>query len=118
MPRPRVSEIDQAIRRYAGANGNGDEPALRRPRAGSAPASPPPRAAESGLELAGELDVEAIGRLAAYPPQGTTPDDLIERALHAAGVEGAWSSSREYRELWYLCVLAREAYLEGRSPVH
>lgn len=122
MPRPRISDIDKAIRRYAGAqrgNGaNGGAPALPHTPPRAAQPAVPPRPAPAPLVFDGELDVEAIGRRAAHPPHGTTPDDLIERALHAAGVSGSWATSREYRELWYLCVLAREAHLEQSNPAH
>jgi hypothetical protein len=108
MPRPQVSEIDRAIRRYQ--RKHADAPSFRstRPRPAPVPASRP----AEPVVLDAELDVARVGRLAAHPPEGTTPDELIERALQAAGVVGNWSGSREFRELWYLCVLAREAYLE------
>jgi hypothetical protein len=116
MANPSIDKIDQAIRRFR--QKRPEAPSTRRPRARPQPASVRrsghPRPAPE-IDFPAELDVEAIGRMAMRPPEGMTPDELIERALRAAGVHGSWSSSREYREVWYLCVLAREAALEQES---
>ncbi len=107
MPKaPTVSQIDHALRTFVRAAPR--QWGARAPREIPLPGPPP--------ELPpGELDVEAIGRAAAHLPVGDSVDRFIEERLRAAGVPGDWSRSREYRELWYLCVLAREAALEERA---
>lgn len=100
---PTVSQIDQALRTFVRAAPR--TWGARAPRPEPLPGPPP------GISP-GELDVEAIGRAAAHLPMGDSVDRFIEEQLRRAGVPGDWSGSREYRELWYLCVLAREAALE------
>lgn len=108
VPAPTVRQVDNAIRNFLGT-----APAsLQRlaPRADPLPGPPP--------EIpGGELDVQAIGRAAAHLPTGSDVDRFIEERLRAGGASGTWATSREYRELWYLSVLARESRLaEGYGP--
>jgi hypothetical protein len=100
---PTISQIDHALRAFVRSAPRtwGARVPRQVPLPGPPPQIPP-----------GELDVEAIGRAAAHLPAGDSADRFIEEQLRAAGVPGDWSSSREYRELWYLCVLGREAALE------
>lgn len=102
VPAPTVRQVDDAIRAFLGAA----PPPLQRlaPRPTPLP-GPPPAIPE------GELDVQAIGRAAAHLPTGTDVDRFIEEKLRAGGATGTWATSREFRELWYLCVLARESRL-------
>ena len=107
MPKPTVAQIEQVLRRAA------SEWTADRPLPADTRTLPPPVSAPVLPE--GDLDVEAIGRASAQLPANTSADRLIEDALRAAGIRGTWSDSREYRELWFLCVLARESYLENAA---
>jgi hypothetical protein len=47
------------------------------------------------------VDLDRIAHAALFRPEGTTPDEVIERELTAAGVPGGWGS-KEFRVLWHL----------------
>lgn len=61
-----------------------------------------------------DVDVERIARLALERRSRAAPSDTIDVELERAGVRGRWASSRDFRDLWYQCVLR---YLELRAEL-